>query len=179
MPRYHALDTAIKLCVWDPHVNLAQENEGYDTFAGPETSPFFERSGSFGPRKRETYGPALGYVVDDLKEGCFEGYEGVDFLAPGMPFYLVKAGSGLFESREDVSPKQSSLGEKDKAAVGTPAKIPANATENSCSSQQSSALSSVDTKIFALKVEPVSNYALKQRKPHERPGKLINYDRQL
>jgi hypothetical protein len=108
MPRYHALDTGIKLCVWDPHAApklKTQEDKDHSTPPSSISDAFSRINGSLLPKSKrkgeEKSGPAIGYVVDDLEEEYFEGHEGVDFVAPGMPFYLVGAGRELFAPREE------------------------------------------------------------------------------
>ena len=99
MPRYYALDTAIKLSIWDPQ---ACSGLKFDNDRGSGTSNASVATSSTKhkilPRRNKIAeaGPATGYIVDDLKEEYFKGNEGLDFVAPGMPFYLVKAGRELF-----------------------------------------------------------------------------------
>ena len=107
MPKYHALDTSVKLCVWDPNAmpQLKTEDQGHSTPSSSISAAFSRLNGSLLPKSKgkneEKFGPAIGYIVDDLDEEYFEGHEGVDFLAPGMPFYLVKAGRELFAGKEE------------------------------------------------------------------------------
>lgn len=106
MPRYHALDTAVKLCVWDPQAapssNIENDEAEDPTTAQNAAAVFKNKNRLLRPKKREQSGPAIGYIVDYLKEEYFEGQGGVDFLAPGMPFYLVKAGRELFAVAEEA-----------------------------------------------------------------------------
>ena len=114
MPRYHALDTAIKLCVWDPSAEEATSKKSDVISADQAVSTISTSNGVFCHKTKETHGPASGYVVDDLKEEYFEGDEGVNFLDSDMPFYLVKAGSQLFHRTEVEEMPQSSMDTKDK-----------------------------------------------------------------
>lgn len=156
MPRYYALDTAVKLCVWDPQAASTSNTDNYD---GERTTAnlaggSLKNNGIAHTDKKGTSGPALGYIVDDLTEEYFEGHEGVGFVAPGMPFYLVKAGKELFAS--DVENAGQSLHSVNvttlKAASST---VLVNATEDSRASSQPSAadssLSSIDTEFSTPK----------------------------
>jgi hypothetical protein len=97
MPKYHSLETAIKLSI-----------------SRPQTT------------RLPTNGPAAGYLSEDLKEQYFEGQEGVDFLGNCMPFFLTRAGQDLNASqhqpahRDDQSDLPSSIFNKDVEPSNTP-----------------------------------------------------------
>ena len=154
MPRYHALDTGIKLCVWDPTATPKLETgKGHDRSAPPSSiSAAFSRlnSSSLPTSKRkieEKSGPAIGYVVDDLNEEYFQGHEGVDFLAPGMPFYLVKAGNELFAGGGEVAVPSSPRGFKDATLATVPSTSLLSNTGGTTSSLQ---LSDADTSLSSI-----------------------------
>lgn len=176
MPRYHALDTAISLCVWDPQVDPNSEadgNERSDTPAADFLTNITKKLELLRPKQKETSGPAIGYVVDNLKEDYFEGHEGVDFLDPAMPFYLVKAGKELFGPAEDDTASQPSPVPKDVTPTKAASTVLANDSEDTRPSSQVSAaditLSSIDTEFFTPKRDSFSTP--EQGKPNVRPGK--------
>lgn len=109
MPRYHALDTAVKLCVWDPEAassSSTEKDNGVRTTASLAAGSL--KNNGLAYAEKATSGPAHGYFVDDLTEHYFEGHEGVDFVAPGMPFYLVSAGKELFAGDLEMHQGKSS-----------------------------------------------------------------------
>jgi hypothetical protein len=106
MPKYHALDTAVKLYVWDPQqpINTSNtlSNDGQALISNGQqrdvsSVPFSIFDGVPAPTKSPPADPAFGYDVDVVSEEYFEGQEGVDFLCHDMPFFLVNAGKELFE----------------------------------------------------------------------------------
>ena len=97
MPKYHSLETAIKLSISSPQRTRLPTN-----------------------------GPAARYLSEDLKEQYFEGQEGVDFLGNCMPFFLIRAGQDLNASqyqsapRDDQSDVPFSIFDKDAEPSNTP-----------------------------------------------------------
>jgi hypothetical protein len=85
MPTFHVHDTAVKLCVWDPHhpPTVVMEHQGQTPLIPID--------------------PAFGRAVEPLEEEYFDGQSGVDFLGSDMPFFLVNAGKGLLSRTEEVS----------------------------------------------------------------------------
>jgi hypothetical protein len=176
MPRYHALDTAIELCVWDRQTpgSKADGNDGHSTSTTTDFASMLKDHGLEHPKKKEAYGPAAGHFVDILKEEYFEDQEGVDFLGPAMPFYLVKAGKELFRSLEkDEDLSSSAAREENPTQISSTAL--ANDTEDTRpSSQPSSAdntLSSIDTEFLSPKRESFSTPELGE--PDKLPGEPI------
>jgi hypothetical protein len=156
MPKYHALDTGIKLCVWDPNATpkLKTEDQDHSTSSSSISAAFSRLNDSLFPKSKrkneENFGPAIGYVVDDLDEEYFEGHEGVDFLAPGMPFYLIKAGKELFAGREEDAARHSARGFK--GATLTP--LPSTALPKDIYDPTSlSQLSDTDTNLSSIGAE--------------------------
>jgi hypothetical protein len=143
MPRYYALDTAIKLSVWDPQTgpDLKLDNDrGGGKSNASVAAASMKHNGILRPNKIEGTGPAIGYVIDDLKEEYFEGHEGIDFVAPGMPFFLVKAGRELFaaDEKEDDAGRQSSRGAKGATLTTAPATVLSNDIPNPAQSSRTS-----------------------------------------
>jgi hypothetical protein len=159
MPRYHALGTAIKLCVWNPDSkpapNSKAEIDGIENISSTSTSAVFAKNHGLLPhKKRETSGPAIGCFVDDLKEEYFGEHEGVDFLASGIPFYLVKAGKELFivEKPPQEDGRRPFHGLKEETLTTPSAAVLVTGAENTGPSSQVSVtdttLSSIDTEFF-------------------------------
>jgi hypothetical protein len=88
MPRYHSLNTGIGIAVWDPLRSSLTADSQVGDLSRPKTTSL------------HTQGPAAGHLVEHLKEECFDGHDGVHFLAGCMPFFLVRAGQDLFERQQ-------------------------------------------------------------------------------
>ena len=156
MPKYHALDTGIKLCVWDPNATpqLKTEDQDHSTSSSSISAAFSRLNGSLLPESKrkneEKFGPAIGYVVDDLDEEYFEGHEGIDFLAPGIPFYLIKAGKELFARTEEDAVRHSARGFKGATLTTLPSTaLPKNIYNSNSLSQ----LSDTDTNLSSIGAE--------------------------
>lgn len=178
MPRYHALDTSVRLCVWNPQANpdsRTDGNEGSDAAAADFVATIVRKYAPPPPKKEKTSGPAIGYAVDKLQEEYFEGHEGVDFLGPAIPHYLVKAGKGLFLSSGEDEPRRSSPVVGNQFPGKDASKVQANDSEDTRPSSQPShadtSLSSIDTEFFTTETEP-SNTP-ERGKANEHPGQLI------
>ena len=102
MPRYHTADTGIKLCVWDPqqpNIVKTEPDQQENTHPPSGHDAVVNCHGARWSKKEEKSGPAMGHIVDDLKEEYFAEHEGLDFLGFDMPFYLVMAGKELFATQ--------------------------------------------------------------------------------
>ena len=114
MPRYHPLDTAVNLYIWDPQQTSSSSDpvpmeENTPNSNGQQRKlpavPFSIFGGIPAPSESAFTDPAFGQDADVVKEEYFEGQEGVDFLGLDMPFFLANAGTDLFKSRRNFSTK--------------------------------------------------------------------------
>ena len=177
MPRYHAIDTAIKLSVWDPRApkSKTQRDRDHTTSSSSIGCAFSRLNGSIlhqNKRKdEEKSGPATGCVIDDLKEEYFEGHEGVDFLGPGTPFYLVKAGRELFATEEETLDAAQGLQGAPSNTIQSTAL--ATAIDGPLGSSRLSDLSNIEAESFASGEGSFTapERAVAEEKTYGQPGK--------
>lgn len=169
MPRYHALNTAVNLCVWDPQPDSdskADGSEGMDSATADSLAAIMKKYAPPPPKQKDKSGPATGYVVQYLREEYFEGKEGVDFLGPAMPYYLVKAGKELFNSAEEDEVTTPSPALKDLTPAKAASTVLAKEVEDTPRSAADTTLSSRgDAEFFTP--EARSFNTPEQRKPEE------------
>lgn len=142
MPKYHAFDTSVSLCVWDPESTASsassQRHLAYDTNSAVPASDPMSTSKNKTISSRKSFDPANGDMITKLAEDWFDEYEGMQIIGTSlpMPFYLVRAGKDIFktEQAEATSTSRSELttngraddttaeaaNEYDRVSFGTP-----------------------------------------------------------
>lgn len=97
MPRYHALEASVSLSVWAPGPE----------FADVSSAPLMTSQARIKNRRNKPANPANGQPVVVLDEDAFVGQEGVSFLGPAMPFFLVDSGKNLFQDTPATNSNRS------------------------------------------------------------------------